>query len=120
MAQVAKPLRGLVAVELQYGIDGVALHSRQLGRVTRGNVIARDSEFATVRIEELRDHWPVGPRLDALTKKGRLIPDEGPRLAIVDELLKLHSGHGSASIQDVGRYIKYAGHRWSPRLPSTV
>src|SRR5688572_19681013 len=61
-------------------------------------------------VVERPDNRAVCPCLDPVIEEGNSLPREMPRLAVVNELLKLPRGHGSMLLQDVRRYIVRRGH----------
>src|ERR1035438_3529317 len=76
-----------------------------------------DRELAAMLILESWCDRAVGPGLDVIREKRLVLPDQVPRLRVVDELLQLHRGHASALLQDVCRNIVRRCHLTLPDRP---
>src|SRR4051794_3506143 len=108
MRELTQPLRTLVSVELENGINRLTLHLRQILRIAlrpRFHV-----EQTAVNRIQVRYYRTIHPRFDTVAEKRFFVPHQRPGLRVVRELLQLHRRCLTELPQDVGCDVMCGGH----------
>lgn len=110
--EFAQPPLCAVPIKRQDGGDRCSLVIRQLRRVP--SIDAFDERRARMLAAQLTNDRTLLPGLDLLGEKRSRVPDEGPRLGVVDELLQLHRSDLAELGQGERRYIVHGSHQTHP------
>jgi hypothetical protein len=118
MRQVAELLGRHLSVELYDRIDGFFFIFAE--RVGVSERVFCHTKLSPVNLVQVPYNGSVNPCFYPLRENGGLVPNEGPRLTVVNQLLEFQRGHGTAFSQDVRGYIVYVCHISSSNLFDVV
>lgn len=106
--EINEPLGRLVAVRFQHSVDSIDRILIQFAMIAP--CLLLDRVFSPMGIKKSGRNWTVCPSFDPAVEHRSFIPDERPRLAIIDQFLEFHRCHRAMLAQKAISDIKDRSH----------